>query len=263
MFKDLATIIELTDDETKRIIPPRLIYNETYLLRLIMFWFYNQDNFIINSDLDRVIRKSLVCANNARVYSNATLETPFRIRVKGEKDLLAESSTVVSGVVGQFKVLYGKKKEKLVLLNSTSQFIVLEANISKPLKKGAKNLKKYHQIARDIGCMVQTLSHLDNPYLDNLGLFVLAPESILKLDTFKNFTYKPSIEEIMNERVKAYGDDDEKSIFLELFKKLFQRIDIDCISFEDIIRFIKKNDNDYGMQMEEFYDKCLLYNGLQ
>lgn len=263
MLKEICDIIKLTDDENKRILSPKLIYNEKYLLSLMMYWFSNQSQFIINSDSDRNICKAFQYVDDARYYTNATLETPFKMRVKGEKDPLAEASSTVSGVVGHFEVLYGKKKERLVLLPNASQFIVLEATMIKPLKKESKNFKRYHQIVRDIGCMIQSLSHLEYKFLDHLGLYVIAPEKTLKLDSFKTYTYKQNIEELMEERVAPYGDDEVKLAFLELFKKLFQRIYMDCISFEDIILFIKKNDDEFGDKLVDFYNQCLNYHGLK
>ncbi len=261
MFKEISAIINFTNDEQNRMISPKLIYNDAFLLRLIMYWFLNQQHFIVNSDIDRKICKAFQSIENARYYTNATIETPFKVRVKGEKDSLAEPSTTVSGVVGHFTVLYGKKKERLALLSDAKQFIVLETSMSKPLRKGTKRFKRYHQIARDISCMVQTLSHLDNKFIDYLGLFVIAPKQTLKLESFKTFTYKQNIEELIEERVNVYGD--EKKQFLDLFKRLFQRIDVDCISFEDVIRYIKKNDGDYGERLIQFYHNCLRYHGLE
>ncbi|QVK18664.1 hypothetical protein KHQ81_02830 [Mycoplasmatota bacterium] len=263
MLKEICNIINLTDDENQRIISPKKIYNENYLLSLIMYWFSNNNQLIVNSDSDRKICKAFQYIDDAKYYTNATIETPFKVRVKGEKDPLAENSSTVSGVVGHFKVIYGKKKERLVLLPDASQFIVLEATMIKPLKKETKNFKKYHQIARDIGCMIQTLSHLENKFLEHLGLYVIAPEKTLKIDSFKTYTYKQNIESLIEERVSPYGEDEIKIKFLEVFKKLFQRIDMDCISFEDIIRFIKKNDGEFGEKLVDFYNHCLKYHGLK
>ncbi len=264
MFKEISTMIELTSDHNLRIMSPRVIYNEDYLLRLIMFWFMQQNHFIVNSDLDRKICKAFQLADErARSYTYATIETPFKVRKKGEKDPLAEASSQVSGVNGHFTVLYGKKKERVVLLKDAKQFIVLEVTLNKPLKKGTKKFKNYNQIARDVACMIQTLSHLENPFLDNLGLFVVAPEKVLEMEIFKTYTYKPNIEELITNRIKAYGDNEDKKALLELFQRLFQRIDVDCLAYEDIIRFITKNDSHYGERINGFYSQCLKYHGIE
>lgn len=263
MYKILTEIINITEDENKRIFSPKLLYNENYLLSLVMYWFLNNDNFIVNSDTDRRICKAFKCLENTRCYIDATLETPFKVRHKGEKDPLAEPSTNVSGVVGHFKVLYGKKKERIVLLKDANQFIVIETTMSTPLKKGIKVNKEYQQVARDICCMVQTLSHLENKFIDHIGLFVIAPQVTLKLESFKTYTYKKNIEEVVENRVKQYGNDSSKKAFLELFTRLFSRIDVDCISYEEIVMFIKKNDSEYGDKLEEFYELCLVNNGIK
>ncbi|HEY8365117.1 MAG TPA: hypothetical protein VIK84_06055 [Haloplasmataceae bacterium] len=260
MLDKIIKIIEITKNEQQRILSPKLIFNDNYLLSLIMYWFKNQGHFIVNSDLDRKICKAFQLVNvEGRYYINGTLETPFKLRSKNEENPYAESSATVSGVVGDFHVLYGKKKERIVLNPDANEFVVLETTINKPLKKGTKNLKEYHQIAKAIGCMIQTLSHLDNYFLDHLGLFVIAPQEMLKLESFKDYTYKPFIEKLIIKRAEMYGDVES---FLDLFHKLFPRFDIDCIAYEDIIRFIKKNDNDEGELINRFYQRCLRYHGL-
>jgi|SRR5690554_3160275 len=261
MFKELYEIMELTSEADKRILSPKVIYNETFLLSLIMFWFNKQSNFIVNSDLDRKICKALqLIDDEARFYTRATLETPFKVRKKGEKDPLAEASSNVSAVCGHFNVLYGKKKERIVLKQNAKQFIVLETTLDKQLKKGTKKFKTYNQIARDVGCMIQSLSRLENKFLDHLGLFVIAPEQILKHESFRTYTYKPNIEELVIKRQEGYF---ENLDFVELFQKLFQRIDVDCISYEDILRYIKKNDSYYSEKLLGFYEICLRFNGLR
>ncbi len=263
MKEILTKIINLTEDESKRIFSPKLLYNENYLLSLVMYWFLNNDDHIVNSDTDRKICKAFKCVENTRYYINATLETPFKVRNKGEKDPLAEPSANVSGVVGHFKVLYGKKKERVVLLKDANQFVVIETTMTTPLKKGIRCYKEYQQVARDISCMVQTLSHLENAFIDQIGLFVIAPQETLNMESFKAYTYKKNIEDIVGKRVLQYGNDPSKKAFLELFTRLFSRINVDCISYEEIIRFILKNDLDYGDKLENFYKLCLTNNGLK
>lgn len=262
MFKEIYNIIEVTNNSEKRMLSPKLIYNETFLLALILYWFKNHHNFIVNSDLDRKICKAFQPIDeNAKSYINTTLETPFKVRVKGEKDPLAEASSDVSAVVGHFTVLYGKRKERLLLNTNANQFIVLEATLNKPLKQGTKKFKNYNQVARDIACMIQTLSRLNNKFLNHLGLFVIAPEQILQTEeTFRTFTYKPYIEELIIKRQEGYFLDND---FLDLFQKLMQRIDVDCIAYEDVLRFIKKNDGDYFHKLDEFYHICLRFHGLR
>lgn len=263
MLKEIIEIIELTLDEDKRILSPRAIFNENYLLNLVMYWFMRQDHFIVNSDSDRKICKAFqLIGDDARCYNQATLETPFKVRNKGEKDPLAEASPTVSAVVGHFKVLYGKKKERITLLPEANQFIIIETTLNKALNKGTRKFKNYNQVARNISCMIQTISHLDNIFLDHLGLYVVAPKKMLQQESFKTFTYKQSIDELIKKRVEDYGEDQEKKAFLEIFNKIFQRIEVDCISYEDILRFIKKNDNDYSEMINNFYKVCLRYHGL-
>lgn len=261
MLDDLTTIFELTDDEKERMISPKYLYNEDYMLLLLMYWFSRQDNMIVNSDLDRKICRALQRLDNGRCYTHAVLETPFKIREMGIKDNLAESSTLVSGVIGDFKVLYGKKKERVVLLEGANQFIVIQTIMFKELRKGIKINKKYNQVAKTIACMIQTMARLEDEFVENAGYFVIGPKEQLKLESFKNFTYKPYIEEMIKDRLKQYGENEDTNNFKEIFQRIFQRIEVECISFEDIIPFIKKNDLEYGNKFELFYKKSLIYHG--
>ena len=108
--------------------------------------------------------------------------------------------------------------------------------------------------------MIQTLSRLDNKFINNIGLFVIAPQQTLQADeTFRTYTYKPYIEELIRKRQEGYFTNND---FIELLHILMQRIDIDCIAYEDILRFIKKNDGDYYNKLEAFYHICLRFHGL-
>ena len=262
MYNELFQIIQSTSNENNAMLSPRVIYNGFYLLNLLLFWFKNREYFIVNSDLDRKICQAFKLEDDkAGCYTHATLETPFKTRKKGERDPLAESGALVSGVVGHFSVLQGKKREQAILNPDASQFIVLETTLNKTLKKGPKRIPYYHQIAKDIGCMLKALSRLDNPFLENLGLFVIAPKELLKLDSFKSYTYKKNIEELMHKRAQEYGQEETQD-YLLLFDRLFPRFIVDCLSYEDIIRFIRKNDNDYGERVDKFYKICMNYHGI-
>jgi len=260
MFEYIYQILQLIDDENERMLPPTVIYNEKWMLRLVMKWFLNQSSYIVNSDLDRKIVKGFKFDENANCYSEATIQTPFKKRKKGVKDKLAEASSTVSGVIGHIKVISKKNKEKVVVSNEANQFNVFEVFLYDELYKGTKTLPKYNQVARVISCLVYSTYKLENSFLDNTGLYIIAPREQLKLSSFKIFTERDKIEEIIRARVEEYKDDEEKKSWLDYFNRVFMRVEVECISWEDIILFIKKNDSEYGDHIRVFYDKCLLYN---
>jgi hypothetical protein len=44
------------------------------------------------------------------------------------------------------------------------------------------------------------------------------------------------------------------------FLPLIEKINIDALSWEQIIEHIQSIDDDYGRQLEDFYNKCLEFN---
>ncbi|MFW6282058.1 MAG: hypothetical protein ACOC1O_04625, partial [bacterium] len=152
-----------------------------------------------------------------------------------------------------------------IKLNSNArQFKVLEAKIYSKLSSGVSNASYYNQTARNVACMVEVISR-ENIYIDNLndiGFYVLAPEKqIENKPSFKKYTLKNYIESTVLKRVEEYENKEKKEWYNNWFLPLLENIDIKCISWEEIINFIKDKDNDYGKELDKFYDNCLKYNG--
>lgn len=96
--------------------PPTLLYNEGWLLRLILDWFSSHS----------IPSHSLNFQENASWFSEALLPSTFLVRYRG--DPLAENWTHADGVVGHFSVgTHGKTD--LSLLKDATQFIVLETKM--------------------------------------------------------------------------------------------------------------------------------------
>ena len=262
MFRYMNEILKRTIDQDKTIIPPKMIYNEDWLLRFVLLWFSKQQQFIENSDEDRLIKRAFSFQKKARCYTQATLETRFKRRIKGKKDPSAEANSQVSGLIGHFRVKYGKKKEKVIPVEGATQFIAIDALMDGELSKGFKSHPSYHQVARVIGCIVNTIQMLEQYLLESSGYYIIAPMDVLRHDSYRTFTYRKTIEELINNRVKEYGDEEWLEGWNDKFLMIFQRIEVECISWEEVIRFIKKNDADYGLELETFYEVCKTLYGL-
>ena len=103
--------------------PPTLLYNEGWLLRLVLDWFARHS----------VQDQLLSFAADANWFSEALLPSPFLARNRG--DQLAESWTHADGVVGHF--LIGEKgRADLSLETEASQLLVLEAKMFSTLSSG-------------------------------------------------------------------------------------------------------------------------------
>lgn len=263
MLDEIFTIIKLTDDKENRLIPPTIIYNENWLLRLVMWWFLKEDNFIINSDLDRKIVKAFKYSQLARFYSDVTIETQFKRRTKGVKDMLAEPSINVSGVLGNYTIIHKRKSDRVKLNLESKQFNVFVVNMYNELSKGVKNQSTYNQVARAVGCIVQTLYKANITLIENTGLYIIAPKVQIKLNSYKVYSDRNNIEEEIKNRIDQYGEDENKNKWYTYFNKIFQRVDVACIAWEEIILFVKKNDNEFGNKLQIFYEKCEEYNQIK
>src|SRR6056297_1433281 len=117
MLNEIKNILELCDTK-ESVIPPTEIYNEGWLLRLVINWF---------SEYNNVSHELAFTDKEARWYSELLLPSQFLARFRGDK--LAESYTHADGVIGHFQI--GNEGKGDILLNEDAkQFIVIEAKMS-------------------------------------------------------------------------------------------------------------------------------------
>ena len=163
----LNTFIHLLSniDSEKPNFPPTTLYNEGWLLRLIIDWF---STFGITDH-------PLSFPKDGCWYSEARLPSAFLPRFKG--DPLAESHTNADGVIGHFTI-GSTGKTDLGLIPDASHFVVLEAKIYSGLSKGVTNAKYYDQAARNVACIAEVLRLADckPASFSQLGFYVLAPD---------------------------------------------------------------------------------------
>ena len=94
---------------------------------------------------------------------------------------------------------------------------------------------------------------------------MIAPEQQLKFEpTFQTFLQKDSIRIKVQKRIRAYSnhaDAEARNRWFETwFLPTLERMDIQCITWEDIISYIQANDRRNGDALLEFYEKCLALN---
>ncbi len=253
MFSQIMNMLRTCDTEDG-ILPPTEVYNEGWMLRLILDWFSGQP----------LSDHPLSFEKDARWYSELLLPSPFLPTF--QKDPNAEAHTHADGVIGHFSIGRSGKGD-IALLADAAQFTVIEAKIFSKLSKGVKNFKGYDQAARTVACMAETLSIGNRPInvFSRLGFYVVAPEQQLKFEpTFQTFLQKDSIRIKVQKRIRAYSDPSDAEARNRWFEKWFlpalERIDIKCITWEDIISYIQANDRRNGDALLEFYEKCLALN---
>ena len=250
MFNRIMRMLQSCDTD-HGILPPSEVYNEGWMLRLILDWFSKQPP----------ADHQLSFEKGARWYSEILLPSQFLPRF--QTDPLAESHTQADGVIGHFAIGRSGKSD-IDLHVDAKQFVVIEAKIFSNLSKGIKNFKSYDQAARTTACMAETLSIKQRQINDiaSLGFYVIAPDKQLKFEpTFQTFLQKDSIRIKVQKRIKAYAASADAETKDTWFKKWFlptlERIDIQNMSWEEILTYIGSNDKVNGDALSGFYEKCL------
>lgn len=243
----IAYLLSALESDTPHF-PPTILYEEGWLLRLILDWFAH----------NRMYEHPLRFLPDATWYSEGSLYSAFQATYRG--DPLSETPTRADGVIGHFEISEGSKTG-LRLLPDTRQFIVLEAKMNSKLSSGITNAPDYDQAARTVACIAEMLHRANTPApaLDTTGFYVLAPARKIANGDFSAQLKKASIEGKVRKRVESYGSD-ELTWYHNWFLPLLQVIDIREISWEDIIDFIIHVDEENGTELNTFYQKCLQFN---
>jgi len=247
-------ILEIFDSlnsfkDGKNNIQPTLLYNEGWMLRLVLKWFNDH----------KEISHSISMENDSHWFSEALLKPKFNAVEKGDK--LAEGYIHADGIYGNFKI-GGEGFGDAVITEDCKQFYVIEAKMFSKLTAGVTNSQNYDQAARNVACICNMIP--DGKVIDT-GFFVIIPESQIENEkTFKEYVNKEHIQKIVEERVNQYkGRDDFKEKekwYNEIFLPFIEIINIKLLTWEEIIDFIKSNDSEYGSKLEEFYNRCIHYS---
>ena len=253
MLKEIEQMLK-TCGTQDGVFPPTELYNEGWMLRIILDWFSRQ------------LSKShpLSFSPAARWYSESLLPSPFLAKYRG--DPFSETWTHADGVIGNF-IIGEAAKGDLSISSNAKHLVVLEAKMDSELSSSVKNAKNYDQAARDVACMAEVLKRGKRPANEflRLGFYVLAPyDQIKKKKSFKMKTSKDSIRRKVEDRIKAYANREDKEKkedwFKEWFLPVLEHIDIRCLTWEEIISYIRNEDIECGNQVSTFYESCLGYN---
>ncbi len=258
MLPEIINMLEKCDT-VDSVFPSTVLYNEDWMIRITIDWFSKklgiEHQFSLNS--------------GSKWYSEANLPTRFSAISKSGDDL-AEKMTQSDISIGNFTIgntIENVNKSVLQLTQNAKQFVVIEAKINSPLKKGTTNIENYDQVARTVACMAETLSRAEikPDSFEKLGFYVIAPNTKIEKDTtFKSYTKVESIEQKVSDRVESYRVRTEypekKKWFDEWFKPMLKEIKIECFSWEKVIEFIQQNDPKAGNDIHLFYENCKKYN---
>lgn len=228
--------------------PPTLLFEEGWMLRLVLQWFAES----------RTNGHDLSFAPDARWYSEARLASAFPPKRRGDK--LGEGYTHADGAIGHFRV--GEKGQAdLKLERGARQFVVVEAKMFSGLSKGTTHAPAYNQAARNVACMAELVGRAgrDPAGIPKTAFFVLAPKEQLEAGVFSKFMEKSSLKDVVATRVSAY-DPDKAEWFESCFLPTLHSMRIDCLAWETVIADIKAADRPFGDDLEIFYNRCLEFN---
>ena len=230
------------------VFPPAELYNETWLLRLVLDWFSGHEA------PDQI--PSL--PEGGKWFSEAWLPSAFLRRYRGDK--LAESWTHADAAIGHFNV-GTKGKAYITLSNGAAHFVVIEAKIFSRLSARVANASYYDQAARTVACIAEVLrrARCSPSSLSRLGFYVLAPESQIRRGIFDEQLKPESIQQKVKRRVDAYaGERDDW--YSRWFQPTLARIDLRPASWEDLIGRIGRQDPVSADSIQAFYDRCIEFN---
>jgi len=249
IYEKVAQILKSCGSEFPNI-QPTILYNEGWMLRLLLFQFSTMK-------LERD-GHPLAFLPGSIWFSEALLPSLFLQRYRG--DPLSEAYTHADGVIGHFTI-GGRGKGDCVLKSEARHFVVTEAKIFSGLSSGVTNDPYYHQAARNTACMVEMMRIADikPEQMAKIGFFVLAPKSKIEQGIYKEKLDKEKIINLVKRRIEAYGGEKDKW-FAEWFLPAINLIQVEAISWEELIGFCSNNPS-FLKEISAFYESCLQYNG--
>jgi hypothetical protein len=229
--------------------PPTLIFNEGWMLRLILDWYSRH----------KLSDHPLQFQPGATWFSEALLPSPFKPRYHGDKR--GESRTPADGIIGHISIGESAKSD-VKLHNDATQLIVVEAKMYSPLSGGTRNAPNFNQAARNVACITELLYRANRPpsLMTSLAFFVVAPEMQTKYGFFTQKLNKDAIRKAVQDRAKDYSIE-LGSWVDEWFFHTLEIIQIEALSWESLNSYIESNDPENFQSLQEFYERCLIYNG--
>lgn len=235
--------------DSSRVFPPTDLYNEGWMLRLALDWFSR----------DSSVQHELTLATDSTWYSEALLPSAFLARYRGDK--LAESWTHADGVIGQFAI--GKNGAgDLSVGSGITQLLVTEAKIFSKLSPNVTNASYFNQAARSVACIAEVLcrGEIDARSVNELGFFVIAPQSRIEEGVFAKQMDKDDIRQVVGKRISEYQEEQMQQWYERWFLPVLENTCIRCISWEEILGVVTESDRTFGVELADFYAKCLKFN---
>jgi len=230
------------------VFPPSVLFNEGWLLRIILDWFVHHGGD----------RYPLSPRPGARWFSEPWLPSAFLPRYRGDR--LAEARSHADAVLGHF-VIGDPGTAGLALQPEATQFVVIEAKLFARLSTGVKNASYFDQAARSVACIAEVLRRAGRSAesMDDLALLILAPQARVDDGVFVWDAAPEAIRRKVRRRVEDYAGERD-GWFRDWFEPTWRRVEVRCLSWEDIIEVIAFHRPEEGHVIDSFYGRCLHYN---
>ena len=220
---------------------PTALYNEGWMLRLILDWCSKK----------ATEEHPLYFLPAARWASEGLLPSQFCARSR--KDPLSESRTHADGIIGHFSV-GSVGTGDIALSQDAKQLIVVEAKMFSSLSAGTKNAPKFDQAARNVACVAELIAQVEIPpeRLSPLAFYVVAPQAQIEAGVFSEQLSPASVKTQVQDRVKAYAGEKDKW-YEDWFIPALAVMKIESLAWEDLTAMA-------GSEYLNFYQQCLHFN---
>ncbi|CAB5161479.1 hypothetical protein D3OALGA1CA_5082 [Olavius algarvensis associated proteobacterium Delta 3] len=245
--KEIAAMIGRLISE-KHLFPETEIFNETWMLRLVLNIFQAL----------KISQHPLKFLPGSRWFSEGLIPSTFLARYRGDK--LAESWTHADGIIGHFEA-GNMGRADIRLSQDATHVVCVEAKMFSKLSPGVTNARYYNQAARYVACMAEMLKRANRrpEQFEQLGFVIIAPDEQIRADVFTQQMSRGHILETVKRRVAAY-EGEKEAWFSDWFLPLLKAIAMKILSWESALEEIVKQRPEDGKNLMAFYRRCLVYN---
>lgn len=231
------------------VLPPTELFNEGWMLRLVLDWASRHRSAIEGLRFER----------DSIWYSEALLPSRFRPRRRGDE--AGEGFTHADAVIGHFRLRPAGRGD-VELLPGARQLVVVEAKMASGLSPGTKRAPEFNQAARNVACIAHLITRTSGASsLSNCGFVVLAPAAKIAGGAFAEME-KSRIQDAVRSRAAAF-DRDACEWCERSFLPILATCEVSLVSWEVVLAQISGADAAAGSALSEFYFECLRFNPLR
>ena len=227
------------------VFPPAVLFNERWLLRLILDWFSRH----------QVTEHPLSFPENGRWFSDILLPSPFV--GAGRRPKTGDPPCELGGLIGHFDV--PDLESPLVSASpQTLHLMAVDGTMSGEMAPGVTGARYLDQTARTVAGMAEALRRANRrpSGLDRIGFYVIAPYALVAAGGLQKEMSRESIGRKVKRRVKSFTPSKERW-HGEGFQPTLERLEVGIVAWEQVIERLGQQDGPAAAPIEEFYHRCL------